>query len=141
MSVLPRNIDLTEHRDFGGSNTFFFDTPIEIPIDEYRLMTPDEYDHIMWYEGIFGRNRHYMDKSKIFDTPDVKRYWDCHCARCGVELRTPWNLRGGLCKECDEIVEFDEGDMRTPRAPWKRKNENLFEPRREDIKYNLFNSR
>ena len=137
MSILSRNIDLTEHRDFGVGNTFLLDTPIEIPIDEYRLMTPDEYDLIMRYEEIFGRNRHYMDKSKIFDTPDVKRYWDCHCARCGVELRTPWNLRGGLCKECNENFQFDDGGIRRQRAPWK----NTFGHLGENIKYNLFNSR
>ena len=64
--MLPHNIDLTEHSDFGIGGGIFMDTPIEIPIDEYHLMTPEQYYKLMWWEGIFGRRRHYMEKSKIF---------------------------------------------------------------------------
>lgn len=133
--MLPRNIDLTENRDFSGGNFAFFDVPIEIPMDEFHLMTPEEYDHLMWWEGIFGKKRHYTQKSEVFDAE--KRYynhWNHHCLRCGAELRIPWKIYGGLCKKCDEIVTYEEGGTRTP---WKQVNEGW----RRDPKYDLFNSR
>jgi len=133
--MLPSNIDLTENRDFSGGNFIFFDTPIEIPMDEFHLMTPDEYDHLMWWEGIFGRRRHYTEKSKIFDVEKrFESHWNQHCLRCGVVLRIPWKTHYGLCKKCDDIVALEEGGT---RIPWKRRNEGGH----RDPKYNLFNSR
>lgn len=137
--MLPRNIDLTEHRDFGGGNVFILDTIIEIPIDEYHLMTPDEYDHLMWWEGIFGRRRHYTEKSKVFDVEKrFESHWNHHCLRCGVALRIPWKTHNGLCKKCDDIVSLEEGGT---RIPWKRSHKSLNEGGHRDPKYDLFNSR
>lgn len=132
--MLPHNIDLTENGDFGIGGGIFMDTPIEIPMDEFHLMTPEQYDKLMWWEGIFGRRRHYMEKSKIFNTEEkFKTHWEHHCLRCGVELRIPWNIIGGCCGECDEIV--------THRIiPWRENHMSIHDGRRNP-KYDLFNSR
>lgn len=136
--MLPRNIDLTEHRDFSGGGGIFIDTPIEIPLDEYELMTCDEYEKLRWWEGIFGRKGHRNRKEYVFDY-DGKYVSNSkkHCLRCGKEFRYPWDNVGGICKKCDEIVGMD---MDKGRIPWKEYyGQN---PEIEDrTAYDLFNRR
>lgn len=113
--MLPRNIDLTANSDFGIGGGIFMDTPIEIPINEYNLMTHEQYDKLMWWEGIFGRKRYYMDKSKIFNKEwsFIEKYKH-ECQRCGKKIIVPWKNIYGLCKECDEIVSHN-----SKKIPWK----------------------
>lgn len=131
--MLPRNIDLTENRDFMGEDITTFDTRIEIPLDEYQAMTADEYEHILWWEGIFGRKRHANEKREVFEKE--KSYIDetkTHCYRCGTELRIPWKRTRELCEDCKEIVAREVNG----RIPWKSRMEIV-----RDFEYDLFNSR
>ena len=144
--MLPSNIDLTENRDFSGFGTsnIFLDTPIEIPMDEYQLMTPEQYDHLIWWEGIFGRKRHYTQKREVFDlNKKCVIIYTHHCMRCGERLKLPWLNSNGICKKCKYIIEIENGKL-----PWNRKNEiingipsNNIPNRNENVMYNLFNRR
>jgi len=55
--MLSPEIDLTANGDFGLGVGFFMDTPIEIPLDEYDSMSRDEYEALLWWEGIFGKKK------------------------------------------------------------------------------------
>lgn len=67
--MLPPNIDLTEYGDFGGHATFM-DTPVDLDFhDEETLMTADEYEHIVWWESIFGRKRHPNARRALLPKP------------------------------------------------------------------------
>ena len=128
--MLSQKVDLTENSEFSGGNEIFMDTPIEISFDEYQAMTHDEYERLMWWEGIFGRKRHYTQRSEIFD--DVGRYynkWKDHCHKCGEEIRIPWLNFGGVCKHCNSLLE------KTKTFPWK------IQTIWDNTIYNLFNSR
>ena len=136
--MLPRNIDLTENRDFMGEDITAFDTRIEIPLDEYQAMTTDEYEHILWWEGIFGRKRHTNEKREVFEKEKsyINDEMKTHCHRCGIELRIPWkrvgDICGELCEDCNEIVAREVNG----RIPWKSRMEIV-----RDFEYDLFNSR
>ena len=136
--MLSPRIDLTEHRDFSGGNGALMDTPIEIPMDEYELMSNEEYEVLVWWEGIFGKRRHYTEKSKVFHTESDYPFGGDkdHCYHCGKLFRLPWDNIYGRCRKCSE--EKEESGYRW-RIPWV---DHYTRPSsREDVAYNLFNRR
>ena len=114
--MLSGRIDLTANHDFRGSQTI---TEMDITVfDRWYSDGPisnEEYDYLSWWEGMFGRTRHTNEKRRVFG--DDKRYEEemrCHCYRCGIELKMPWNRFYGLCRECNDVV-----DSSVQRIPWK----------------------
>lgn len=110
--MLSPEIDLTANGDFGLGVGFFMDTPIEIPLDEYASMSRDEYEALLWWEGIFGKRRHQSIKRILFpklgyDVPNLPRI--------------PWKRR------YDNIRNL-------PRIPWKQR----FHQSTDDRGWNLF---
>jgi hypothetical protein len=131
--MLSPKIDLTEHMDFSGGSINLMDTLIEIPNDEYSLMSSDEYEWFIWWEGIFGRKGHRNQKHEIFN-PDTDPFIrsKSHCYRCGKPFRIPWDNIGGVCRKCDsEMCDSVQA------IPWKKYSS----PRERDVAYNLFNRR
>lgn len=149
--MLPSNIDLTERADFGAD---FGDVSLISPadlnlddIDTRNEMSTDEYDLLVWWEGIFGKKRHVNQKWDIFPrlTLDVAEDPNALCcARCGKVIRIPWKNYGHhypwgnyeLCFECNEKVETETWG----KIPWNR-NMNNFSSRNDERGYNLFNSK
>ena len=149
--MLPSNIDLTERADFGAD---FGDVSLISPadlnlddIDTRNEMSTDEYDLLVWREGIFGKKRHVNQKWDIFPrlTLDVTEDPNALCcARCGKVIRIPWKNYGHhypwgnyeLCFECNEKVETETWG----KIPWNR-NMNNFSSRNDERGYNLFNSK
>ena len=134
--MLPPNIDLTSHGDFGHNLVNLIpQTPLDYDDDsEDNNMSTEEYEAILRYEKIFGRKkRHKNEKFDIF--PNLrKRYFyeedKEHCIRCGKVIRIPWKNYYGLCEECDGITAKSY-------LPW-----DVFLTTSEDNKgYNLFNLR
>ena len=120
---LPRNIDLTEHRDFGGdqliSSTIQFlpvDSTFPLDLLEREKMTNEEYEKWITRERIFGRRSHEDQRNDIFDPEEnYRKYWEHTCFRCGKNIKIPWNNIRGVCKECDKCL--------TPgynKVPWKK---------------------
>ena len=110
---MDRKIDLTERNDF--SSLRVEDVLTSMFLDD-ELVSSDEYETIVRWESIFGKERHDNEKAEIFDyNGKYERDVERHCQRCGIELRVPWKVFYGLCKECDEFV--DAGDE---PLPWKR---------------------
>jgi hypothetical protein len=135
--MISSRIDLTEHRDFSGGNDIIImmDTPIEIPMDEYRLMTNEEYEKLIRWEGIFGRRRHYTETSEAFGkVPNDPFRSSDHCYKCGKIFRLPWDNVYGRCRKCAE--EPNESGYHS-RLPWVEYNGRL----NDDVGYNLFNRR
>lgn len=107
--------------DFSGGNINLMDTLIEIPYDEYKLMSPDEYERLIWWEGIFGRKRHPNQKREIFDkNGNYFKKMKTHCYRCGKEFRIPWDNIGGVCRKCDGSLTDSDHDS-DQRMPWKER--------------------
>ena len=149
--MLPSNIDLTERADFGAD---FGDVSLISPadlnlddIDTRNEMSTDEYDLLVWWEGIFGKKRHVNQKWDIFPrlTLDVAEDPNALCcARCGKVIRRPWKNEGHhypwgnyeLCFECNAKVETETRG----KIPWNR-NMNNFSSRNDERGYNLFNSK
>ena len=149
--MLPSNIDLTERADFGAD---FGDVSLISPadlnlddIDTRNEMSTDEYDLLVWWEGIFGKKRHVNQKWDIFPrlTLDVAEDPNALCcARCGKVIRIPWKNYGHhypwgnyeLCFECNEKVETETWG----KIPWNH-NMNNFSSRSDERGYNLFNSK
>ena len=130
--MLSPRIDLTENGDFSGGNGALMDTPIEIPMDEYDLMTNEEYEVLVRWEGIFGRRRHYTEKSKAFGKDPFPFSHKDHCYNCGKEFRIPWDNIFGKCRKCAEKPNES-------RLPWIEYYDNF--TFRNDVAYNLFNRR
>lgn len=134
--MLPSNIDLTSHGDFGNNRINLIpQTPLNYDDDsEYNNMSTEEYEAILCYEKIFGeKKRHKNEKFDIF--PNLrKRYFyeedKEHCIRCGKVIRLPWKNYYGLCGECDGITAKSY-------FPW----ESMFGISSDDKGYNLFNLR
>ena len=64
--MLPSNIDLTERADFGDVSLI---SPADLNLDNIDTrneMSTDEYNLLVWREGIFGRKRHINQKWDIF---------------------------------------------------------------------------
>ena len=136
--MLPRNIDLTEHRDFSGGGGIFMDTPIEIPLDEYQLMTCGEYERLRWWESIFGRKRHRNRKEYVFEYERKHRNEErTHCWRCGKEFRLPWDRVNGICRKCDSEVSEESGNRW--RIPWVEHYGQISPV--DNTAYDLFNRR
>lgn len=143
--MLPSNIDLTERADFGDASLI---SPADWNLDDFDTrneMSTDEYDLLVWWEGIFGKKRHINQKWNIFPRINLKVVEDPHnvyCARCGKPIRIPWKNYGhqfpwenyGLCFECNEKEEIDFKG----RIPWK---DTSTSSRNDDRGYNLFNSK
>lgn len=134
--MLSQRVDLTENMDFSGGNINLMDTLIEIPYDEYKLMSPDEYERLIWWEGIFGRKRHPNQKREIFDkNGNYFKKMKTHCYRCGKEFRIPWDNIGGVCRKCDgSLTDSDHDSDR--RMPWKERQGII--QSMGSVAYNLF---
>ena len=143
--MLPSNIDLTERADFGDVSLI---SPADLNLDDIDTrneMSTDEYDLLVWWEGIFGKKRHINQKWNIFPRTNLKAAEDPHnvyCARCRKPIRIPWKNYGhqfpwenyGLCFECNEKINTDvEG-----KIPW---NDNYTSSRNDERGYDLFNSK
>ena len=122
--MLPTNIDLTEHQDFGSGSLFnsnsWFDIPIGIIDDD--IMSSDEYEIYSRHIELFGRTRHSNQARDVFgvlyDMPKKDYvYWKRTCCRCGKRLY-PWSNLGGICCECNR----DWNNSSSGRIPWKTYN-------------------
>ena len=122
--MLPTNIDLTEHQDFGGGSLFnsnsWFDIPIGIIDDD--IMSSDEYEIYNRHIELFGRTRHSNQARDVFgvlyDMPKKDYvYWKRTCCKCGKRLY-PWSNLGGICCECNR----DWNNSSSGRIPWKTYN-------------------
>lgn len=114
--MLSNRIDLTEHHDFGGGHQRFrLNTLLVDRWYDDDAISPDEYDHMVWWESIFGKFRHTNEKRTVFNKDEAyEKELRNYCQRCGKELRMPWKRFYDLCEECNYIVECD-GE----RIPWK----------------------
>jgi hypothetical protein len=108
---LPRNIDLTEHGDFGGNRPI--STRFLLPIDDSPFLVETNEEREKWIR-IFGRRSHKDQRNDIFDSEEKHRkYWEHTCLRCGKNIKIPWNNIRGVCKECDK-------DLANNKVPWKK---------------------
>ena len=132
--MLPPNIDLTEHRDFGESDFSLGIIDFDIPIDDDVPVTSDQYERMLEYEKIFGRKYHHNQVRDvlgyIYDIPK-KDYidWKSHCARCGKTL-VPWDNLGGICRECDSQCNQSYG---YGQIPWQEYKSSRIQDRIMDI--------
>lgn len=144
--MLPSNIDLTEKADFGDVSLIL---PADLNLDDIDTrneMSTDEYDLLVWWEGIFGKKRHVNQKWDIFTRINLDVAEDPNalcCIRCGKVIRIPWKKYGhrypwenyGLCFECNEKIETETWG----KIPWSHTMNNS--SRNDEIVYNLFNSK
>ena len=146
--MLPSNIDLTERADFGDTSLI---SPADLNLDDIDTrneMSTDEYDSLVWWEGIFGKKRHINQKWDIFPRNGLnvsygsENPYTLYCSRCGKVIRIPWKNYGwrslwkkqGLCSECSEKEEiYFKG-----RIPWKHTSTSS---RNDERGYDLFNSK
>ena len=136
--MLPSNIDLTERADFGDASLISHADLRLDDIDAGNEMSTDEYNLLVWWEGIFGKKRHINQKWDIFPRINLKVAEDPHtlyCARCGKPIRIPWK-NYGLCFECNEEMETETRG----KIPWNH-NMNNFSSRNDERGYHLFNSK
>lgn len=112
--MIPRNIDLTEHGDF-GDNRITLDIPLRRIGEVYDspFITNIDYEKVRKYESFFGA-RHTSERFFVFDGKKQNEEYERHCSRCGAELRVPWKRRTGLCVDCDNKLERDLRAL-----PWK----------------------
>lgn len=114
--ISKRNIDLTEHLDFGahdfmgiGHNKLV--PPIEVMSGK---MTFKEYNALIRRETFFGQKMHRTEAHKVFNNPFMN-FNDKNgvpiCERCGRTLRVPWKRRYGLCEKC-------ANEMDNEKTPW-----------------------
>ena len=142
--MLPSNIDLTERADFGRPSLTFDLNDLD-DIDTRNEMSTDEYDLLVWWEGVFGRKRHINQKWDIFPrlSLSVENPHTLYCARCGKVIRIPWKNYGHhypwgnyeLCFECNKKMETEA----LGKIPWSHTMNNS--SRNDEIVYNLFNSK
>ena len=145
--MLPSNIDLTERADFGDVSLI---SPADLNLDDIDTrneMSTDEYDLLVWWEGIFGKKRNINQKWDIFPRINLNGAEDSNalcCIRCGKVIRIPWKNYGyhypwknyGLCSECNEKIKTETWG----KIPWNR-NMNNFSSGNDERGYNLFNSK
>lgn len=113
--MLSTKVDLTENQDFSGGSSTFMDTPIEVSYDDFKLMTYDQYERLIWWEGIFGRKMHRNQKAELFNI-EPWPFLDAlksGCQRCGKPLRVPWKNFRGMCKSC-----YEKFDLGIQKIPW-----------------------
>ena len=149
--MLPSNIDLTERADFSDVSLI---SPADLNLDDFDTrneMSTDEYDLLVWWEGIFGRKRHINQKWDIFTRTNLDVAEDSNdlcCIRCGKVIRIPWKNYGhrypwgncGLCFECNEKIETETWTETWGKIPWNRTMNN-FSSGNDERGYNLFNSK
>ena len=140
--MLPSNIDLTEKADFGRPFSMSMDTPVDLELDDLdsgNNMSTNEYNSLVWWEGIFGKKRHVNRKQNIFPRNGSNVSYGSenphtlYCSRCGKVIRIPWK-NYGLCSECNEKREIDFKG----RIPWKHTSTSS---RNDERGYDLFNSK
>ena len=99
-------IDLTENRDFRKESYL---TSIHLVPLVGENMTLEQYNSLKRHESIFGKRGHDNRTFEIFGITgitDLIRDRECHCDRCGKELRIPWKRpNSGLCQECEDILD------------------------------------
>ena len=140
--MLPSNIDLTEHRDFADHRT---DIDISIPegltllstvTSDDDVITADQYELLVYIEGIFGKRGHINRKTQIFKNPNSPFLYNgiydpdsnrCYC--CGKYIRLPWNNHGGICVECIHKKPVEEFPWKTYAIPSSRNIMDLFNMR------------
>lgn len=130
--MLSPKVDLTEHMDF-NEGIFSNIRLVEISDDEQDLMSNEEYEWFIWWEGIFGRKEHRNQNHEILFKGALNEL-KAHCYRCGKPFRIPWDNIGGVCRKCNDEI-FDPSH----NLPWKRNNNPSVSER--SIVYTLFNSR
>lgn len=118
--MLPREIDLTERRDFMGRGSVITEIPrnefLE-RVNNFGNMTSEEYDALIWWEGIFGKREHRSAYWRVFGETEEQydEKWRNRCPRCGKKLPFPWMRSMDLCHECSEDLYAEIGG----RIPWK----------------------
>lgn len=143
--MLPSNIDLTERADFGDASLISHADLRLDDIDAGNEMSTDEYNLLVWWEGIFGKKRHVNQKWDIFPRLRLS-VEDSHalcCVRCRKVIRIPWKNYGhhypwknyGLCFECNEKIETETRG----KIPWRTMN--IFSSGNDERGYDLFNSK
>lgn len=114
--MIPREIDLTERGDFGGTGIVRgIDISTLLETSDGDSMTNDDYGALMAHEKIFGRRRHPNSWKFIFDSAYLndEEFYERHkysCARCGARI-IPWTKYIDLCPRCEEDL--------AERIPWK----------------------
>jgi len=108
--MIPGNIDLTEHRDFGDSNggILSFLRISEVFAGQNSPMTNEEYEKIRRYEELFGSDEMHSSQSLIFDVRKSGA-----CCRCGKTLKIPWRKKYMVCDDCYSQLYPEK------RIPWK----------------------
>ena len=140
--MLPSNIDLTEKADFGRPSSMSMDTPVDLELDDLDSgdnMSTNEYNSLVWWEGIFGKKRHVNRKQNIFPRNGLnvsygsENPYTLYCSRCGKVIRIPWK-NYELCSECNEKIKTETWG----KIPWKH---NSTSSRNDEKGYDLFNSK
>lgn len=141
--MLPSNIDLTAHFDFGGNRVNpWIIAEVRggvrmLPESGRPLMTSDEYDRLCMYESLFGK-RHYDDhqiavKKILFDTHSSTNDWFPFVKKSNT---FPWNSR-----TYNYNISYNNMFQ---RIPWKIEEDTIHpinHPINDDKGHNLFNSR
>ena len=112
--MLPRNIDLTENRDFGDDGEDGLD--ISLWWDDGELVTPAQWNNSVRFQSFFGKRIHKNEKDSIFTHMDLPFLTgdEGRCTKCG-RLLVPWNRFHGFYMECkDEMEKFTPKDI-----PWR----------------------
>ena len=136
--MLPSNIDLTSHGDFGDNRANLIPqlSPLDYDDDdsEDNVMSIEAYDAILRYEEIFGKKkRHKNEKFDIFQNLRKRHFYEEdkeRCIRCGKVIRLPWKNHFGLCEECYGITANNYYPWDSCLTSWG-----------DDKGYNLFNLR
>lgn len=134
--IKSRNVDLTEHSDFGKSLNFnnidiFYKEDFSTIKEHLKkngnpFITSDEYDAIKTYINFFGNPYHFNEFDYVFDKEMKfeKEIYE-HCYRCGKTLRLPWRKQRGLCDKCNSDLDKEKKNAPEPidllsRCPWNK---------------------
>ena len=140
MSFLPREIDLTENRQFSGGNALI--TEFRLPSNDFferydgEHLSSNEFDALINFEKIFGKHRHPNLKLRAFYRSEDDAFIErvrYKCCRCGKEIRDPWNKVYSLCRECHNSMGYERQEE---KIPWKRFGQINFGNRTMDV-FNL----
>ena len=70
--MLSNRIDLTANRDFGHRQTIVeMDMGIFDRWYDDDSISLDEYDYLVWWEGVFGKTRHTNERRKLFEEDEL----------------------------------------------------------------------
>ena len=115
--MISDNIDLTLHRDFGGSLDTLNDMLSELTragqfLEEQGIAFIGQSELELLYSPIFGKRGHHNEKGKIFGYK-LDRLTYSTCRECGKEFKVPWKEKYvGVCKDC-----YDKS-----QKPWSKKS-------------------